>query len=102
MSDAQVVEQSAAEVDESGRRSARNVLVGILATGVAGLLAVYLVGDRDMYTMALGLATFKDEFDQQWALWMAASVVMTVPMIVLFFFAQRFFIEGVTTSGLKG
>ena len=56
----------------------------------------------ELYTMALGLATFKDDFDQQWSLWMAGSVVMTVPMIVLFFLAQRYFIEGVTTTGLKG
>ncbi len=55
-----------------------------------------------MYTMSLGLASFKDEFETQWALWMAASVILTIPMIVLFFLAQRFFIEGVATTGLKG
>ena len=57
MSDAQVVEQSAAEVDESGRRSARNVLLGVLAVGVAGLLAVYFVGDRDPGLVTQAIAT---------------------------------------------
>ena len=60
------------------------------------------INRSELYTMALGLALFKDDFDQQWSLWMAGSVVMTVPMIVLFFLAQRYFIEGVTTTGLKG
>ena len=57
-----------------------------------------------LYTMALGLATLKSDVatETNWALWMAASVVLTIPMIVLFFLAQRFFIEGVATTGLKG
>lgn len=58
----------------------------------------------DLYTLALGLQSFKVERDQQfigWEVLMAASVVMTVPMILLFFFFQRYFIEGSTTTGLK-
>ena len=56
----------------------------------------------ELYTMSLGLTTFKSEYETQWALWMAASVIFTVPMVVLFFFAQRFFMEGISTTGLKG
>ncbi|MDQ3411271.1 MAG: carbohydrate ABC transporter permease, partial [Chloroflexota bacterium] len=55
-----------------------------------------------MYTMALGLTSFKSEFEMQWAVWMAASVIFTLPMILLFFLAQRFFVEGVTLTGIKG
>jgi multiple sugar transport system permease protein len=55
-----------------------------------------------MYTMSLGLGTFKSEYETQWALWMAASVIFTLPMVVLFFIAQRYFIEGIATTGLKG
>ena len=58
-----------------------------------------------LYTLALGLQSFKVERDQQfigWEVLMAASVVMTVPMIVLFFLFQRYFIEGTSTTGLKG
>jgi len=55
-----------------------------------------------MYTMSLGLATFKSEYETQWALWMAASVIFTLPMVVLFFGAQRFFIQGISKTGLKG
>jgi len=60
------------------------------------------INRQELYTMALGLATMKDEFDAQWGMWMAASVIMTVPMIVLFFLAQRYFVEGIATTGLKG
>lgn len=55
-----------------------------------------------MYTMSLGLGMFKSDYETQWALWMAASVIFTLPMVVLFFFAQRFFIEGVSSTGIKG
>ena len=65
---------------------------------------IYL-NNPDRYTLALGLATFKNDFQAlgtQWGLLMAASVIFTVPMIVLFFMFQRYFMEGVATTGLKG
>jgi multiple sugar transport system permease protein len=65
-------------------------------------LPLIYVNRTDLYTMALGLASFKDEYETQWALWMAASVILTLPMMVLFFLAQRFLVEGVATTGLKG
>lgn len=55
-----------------------------------------------MYTMALGLTSFKTEFEMQWGVWMAASVIFTLPMILLFFLAQRFFVEGIAMTGIKG
>lgn len=57
------------------------------------------------YTLALGLATLKDSFQElgtQWSLLMAASVIFTIPMIVLFFMFQKYFMEGVTHTGIKG
>jgi multiple sugar transport system permease protein len=54
------------------------------------------------YTMSLGLGTFKTEAETQWSLMMAASVIFTLPMVALFFLAQRYFLESVTHSGLKG
>jgi multiple sugar transport system permease protein len=62
---------------------------------------IYL-NDPNKYTMSLGLASFKTDFEMQWALWMAASVIFTIPMVILFFIAQRFFIEGSVSSGVKG
>lgn len=64
---------------------------------------IYLNEPRK-YTMALGLSTLKSDVatETNWALWMAASVILTIPMVVVFFLAQRHLVEGATTSGLKG
>jgi multiple sugar transport system permease protein len=50
----------------------------------------------------LGLAAFRGVMRTQWNLLMAASTAMTLPVIILFFFLQRYFIRGVVMSGLKG
>jgi len=56
---------------------------------------------KDNYTLALGLQSFLDRYVNQWHYLMAASTVVILPMILLFFMAQRFFIEGITFTGLK-
>ncbi len=53
-------------------------------------------------TVALGLAGFRGVMRSQWNLLMAATMAMTLPVIILFFFLQRYFIRGVVMSGLKG
>ena len=53
----EVVEQSAAEADESSRRSSRLVLAGVLAAGLLGLVAVYTIGDRDTGLVTQAIAT---------------------------------------------
>ena len=57
---------------------------------------------KEMYTISLGLEQFRSEFDVEWALLMAASTLVTLPVIVLFLFTQRTFIQGITLTGLKG
>ncbi|MEZ4726649.1 MAG: carbohydrate ABC transporter permease [Caldilineaceae bacterium] len=54
------------------------------------------------FTVALGLATFRSVMNTRWDLLMAASTAMILPIILLFFFAQRYFVEGIVLSGLKG
>jgi multiple sugar transport system permease protein len=56
----------------------------------------------DNWTMAVGLQTFNALYSTNTHLVMAASVVMIIPPIVLFFLAQRFFMQGVVISGVKG
>lgn len=58
--------------------------------------------DDNLKTVSLGLQYFIGQHDSQWSLLMAASTCITLPMIVVYFFAQRYFIEGITFSGLKG
>lgn len=62
---------------------------------------IYLT-DQSKYTLAIGLQLFKGAHDTEWALQMAASAVVILPVIVLFFFTQRYFIEGITLTGMKG
>ena len=62
---------------------------------------VYL-HDENSYTLAIGLQSFLGRHQNEWSLLMAAATVMTLPMVVLFFFAQRTFIQGITLTGMKG
>ncbi|MGQ9632413.1 MAG: carbohydrate ABC transporter permease [bacterium] len=62
---------------------------------------IYL-NDESKYTLALGLRQFQTDYTTEWALLMAASVIITVPVIVLFFFTQKTFIQGITLTGIKG
>ncbi|CAN5808458.1 carbohydrate ABC transporter permease [soil metagenome] len=54
------------------------------------------------YTVAVGLAYFNGQFDTKMNLLMAASVVTMLPIVVLFFFTQRAFVEGISMTGIKG
>ncbi len=62
---------------------------------------IYL-SSEDKKTLALGLQSFVWEHGAEWALLMAVSTLMLLPLLVLFFFAQRYFIEGITLTGIKG
>jgi multiple sugar transport system permease protein len=62
---------------------------------------IYL-NDDNKYTLAVGLQHFVSLHDTKWALLMAASTVMTLPIIVLFFLTQRTFIKGIALTGIKG
>jgi multiple sugar transport system permease protein len=53
-------------------------------------------------TMAIGLALFKSEYMVEWNLMMAASTIMLLPILTLFFLAQRYFVQGIVMSGIKG
>jgi ABC-type glycerol-3-phosphate transport system permease component len=58
--------------------------------------------DESLYTLAIGLSTFLGRHDGQWNLLMAASSVVTFPLVAAFFFAQRTFTQGIALTGLKG
>lgn len=58
--------------------------------------------DPKMQTVQLGLAMFQGKYGTRWNLLMAGTVTATIPAILIFLFGQRRFIEGITTTGLKG
>ncbi len=55
-----------------------------------------------MYTLSLGLTYYSTQYSTQFGPLMAASTVILIPVIVLFFLAQRTFIQGITLTGVKG
>jgi multiple sugar transport system permease protein len=57
---------------------------------------------QDQFTLSLGLQFYRSQQGAQWHLLMAASTVVIAPVIVLFFFTQRLFIQGIAATGLKG
>jgi ABC-type glycerol-3-phosphate transport system permease component len=61
------------------------------------------INDPNMFTVALGLANFRGDPTAyvKWNLMMAASSSMTIPVVLIFFAGQRYFIQGVVMSGLK-
>jgi ABC-type glycerol-3-phosphate transport system permease component len=61
---------------------------------------IYLTSEQNR-TLALGLAHLKGVQDTQVGLLMAATMLMVLPALVLFFVAQRFFIEGIALTGTK-
>jgi len=62
---------------------------------------IYL-SDIQMQTLPVMISTFQSQYLTAYGLMMAASVLSILPVIVLFFFMQRYFVEGITLSGLKG
>ena len=62
---------------------------------------VYL-HSQDQFTLSLGLQFYKSQNLSQWHLLMAASTIVVAPVVVLFFFTQRLFIQGIAATGLKG
>lgn len=61
---------------------------------------VYL-NDETQYTLALGLQQFKGMYSAEWHLMMAAATVVLLPAVIVFFIGQRYFIEGITLTGIK-
>lgn len=57
--------------------------------------------DSIQYTLSLGLQQFQSQKGSEWGLMMAVSTMMTIPVIILFFFLQKTFIRGITFSGIK-
>ncbi len=58
--------------------------------------------DLDKFTAAIGLRYFVTDTQVHYNLQMAASAAFTIPIIILFFFGQRYFIQGIVFSGVKG
>lgn len=66
------------------------------------LAPLIYISSPSKYTVSLGLSMFMGNYTTQWAYLMAASTLMSIPTIVLFIVAQRYFVKGVVLTGVKG
>ncbi len=62
---------------------------------------IYLTSEKN-FTLALGLMAFASKHQNEWNLLMAVSLIMLLPTLFVFFFCQRYFVEGITLTGTKG
>lgn len=107
----------AARVDGAGNWRIWWQILMPMSTGVVGAIVIYsfiwnwndfllpliYLNSVENQTLAIGLRGLQNFYNTRWDFIMAGAVLMTLPMIAIFFAAQRFFIEGMSTlSGLAG
>jgi multiple sugar transport system permease protein len=63
---------------------------------------IYASENPAAWTLSYGLESFKSAHHTNWNLTMAATLLVMAPVIIVFFFAQKAFVEGVTLTGVKG
>lgn len=61
-----------------------------------------IIGQRDQWTLPLALTFFKTQYFTIWPDLMAVVVMATLPILILYLFFQRYFVEGIAASGVKG
>ncbi len=64
--------------------------------------AILYLRTDELYPLTLGLYYFRTEGGIEWQLLMAATMLLVIPSLALFFFAQRWFVQGIVMTGLKG
>lgn len=65
------------------------------------LAPLLYINDIKRWTLSLGLLQFRSDKETFWELLMAASTLTTLPAVILYFFGQKTFIEGIATTGFK-
>lgn len=109
--------EEAAHIDGCGYlRTFWNVMVPLIIPALAAIAIfqfmntwndflgpLIFLNDMDLAPLSLGLFMFRTSlFGEDWGMLMAVTTVMTLPVLIMFLSAQRFFIRGITLTGLKG
>jgi arabinogalactan oligomer / maltooligosaccharide transport system permease protein len=66
------------------------------------ILAATFMDKENMYTAPVGLRFFVGGFSQQWGYFAAGAIVVSIPIVALFFFLQRYLVSGLTAGSVKG
>lgn len=82
----------------------------LVAQFIFGFIGVYneyvltsiLISDDKLYPLGVGVRTLSTQFSTSWTLFCAAAVLGSIPILIIFFAAQRFLVEGLTRGAVKG
>jgi arabinogalactan oligomer/maltooligosaccharide transport system permease protein len=66
------------------------------------ILAATLMSKEQMYTGPVGLQFFVGGFSQQWGYFAAGAIIAAIPVVLLFFFLQKYLVSGLTAGSVKG
>jgi len=93
----------------------RRIMLPLSVPALASLMLLTFVGvwndylgpliylrSPDLWTIQIGLKSFIGQYNAEYALIMTGSVLSVLPIAVVFLLGQRYFIQGIATSGLKG
>jgi multiple sugar transport system permease protein len=86
----------------SGPALATLSVFAFMSSWNAYLWPLFVVNDPEMMTLPVGLATLHGRWLTQWNLVMAGAVVTVLPMLAVYLIAQKYFVQGVVLSGIKG
>jgi arabinogalactan oligomer/maltooligosaccharide transport system permease protein len=86
--------------------SAPALVITFLFSFLAGwsefIVARTLIVSKDLYTLPLGLESLATTFQTEWANYAAGSLLVAIPVVILFLALSRFLVEGLTLGGVKG
>lgn len=77
-------------------------LLAFIANWNALLRPLIYINSPELRTLPIGLTTFQTQYGVQWEQLLSGSVVTIAPLVILYVFMQRYIVEGVATTGLKG
>jgi arabinogalactan oligomer/maltooligosaccharide transport system permease protein len=66
------------------------------------LLARIMLQKKELLTWTLGLRSIQDQFHTQWDMFCAAALMVSIPVMILFFFSSKWLVSGLTLGSVKG
>jgi arabinogalactan oligomer / maltooligosaccharide transport system permease protein len=77
-------------------------LFSFMASWTEYVVAAQILQDTDLWTLPLGLKSFESNMGSEWGLYGAASVIVTIPVVILFLSLSRWLVSGLTLGSVKG